>query len=195
MRKYGFLLFITGMSAVVHLHAQEWSVRDSVWLRRVLSGEEKLQLNDATQRAIREGSLISTDPQSEQQMQLSPPELPFTKSFDNIQPSGHQKKSLTELPPSVMLMEGLGIGGTRPSTAPRLESYVPRLQKSLVVVELEWLESATPRKAVVNDPSTIRSGGISFSAEEILEYIFRPSARAKKRNGKHAAAQLYNQYR
>ena len=48
------LLFFSCMNAF----AQEWSREDSLWLKNVLEGKEKLKINEDTKKAIDEGRLI-----------------------------------------------------------------------------------------------------------------------------------------
>jgi hypothetical protein len=161
-----------------------------VWLRRVLSGEEKLQLNDATRRAIREGTLISTGAPTP--LQLNPSELPFVRSFDDVRRTG--RKDMMELPPAVIMLDGLNLLDT-PSIAMPFQPTIASAATSLASVNLRQLQVAAP----LNTPTAVRPGGvgvsIGFSAESILRYIFWPSERAKVRNRKHATARYtYNQY-
>jgi hypothetical protein len=194
MRGYVLLLFILGLCSGVNVCAQEWSAQDSAWLRRVLSGKEELQLNDAVRKAIREGTLISTDPAFKQPIFSVPPELPVNKSFEHIAPPASQKKTMMELLPSVFILDGLNAGDSLPyNVTPDILPYSTTVSKS--VAELRRLDALTPRKAVAGDPATVRSGSMGFSGEELLHYIFSPSYRAKIRNRKHATARYsYNQY-
>lgn len=93
MRRYGFMLPVLCLCSAINIMAQEWSAQDSTWLRRILSGEEELRLNDAARKAIREGTLISTDPAHGKQPILSvPPELPVTKAFEKTEMPEKKKK-------------------------------------------------------------------------------------------------------
>ncbi|MDR1602979.1 MAG: DUF4858 domain-containing protein [Tannerella sp.] len=200
MQRYGYLLLVLSLCFAANIRAQEWSAQDSAWLRRVLSGKEELKLNDATRKAIREGTLISTDPAPGKLPMLSaPPELPVSKIVESIAQPKTQKKDMTELPPSVYILDGLGDGDLLQSDSSNILHFNTASTNSVVVqkwvVELKWLETATSRKATVNDPTAVRSGGITIDAEDLLRTIFQPSYRAKKRNRKHATARYtYNQY-
>jgi hypothetical protein len=194
MRRYGYLLLALGLCSVINIRAQEWSAQDSAWLRRILSGQEELKLNDATRKSIREGTLISTDPAPGKMPILSaPPELPVTKAFENITIPKTQKKSMTELPPSVFILDGLNMGDSLQCTSSSILPHATTTPRS--VVELKQLDALTPRPAAVGEQYAPRAGGASFSAEDILRTIFWPSHRAKKRNRKQATARYnYNQY-
>ena len=105
-RRY-VLFLVLGLQVCITASAQkDWSAKDSLWLQRVLSGQEKLKLNEETLRAIRSGTLINPAPTPEQQMKHSPLELPIVKSFDSIiRPENH--RTLHLLPPSVFMLYDL----------------------------------------------------------------------------------------
>jgi hypothetical protein len=172
----------------VEVCAQEWTPRDSAWLQRVLSGKEELHLNEATRKAIEAGTLISTDPNPAIQMRLSPLEIPFYKTVEGVtRPKTGQVKP-QELPPPVYRLYGMEQKDSLPDISRSVKFY-PK-----TVNELKNLDLLTPRKSTVNDPATLRSGAHGFSAEEVLQTIFRPSHRARKRNAKHANAwKTYNE--
>jgi hypothetical protein len=164
------------MLCFIHLDAQEkWTQQDSVWLQRILSGEEKLQLNEETLKAIRSGTLVSPGYAGETPLLSSDRELPFLKSFDDIAPEEDSEVSPFDLPPSVYLRYGI-----------RIKDSVMPVSCSMMlsdknVAELKRIAASTPRLSTVDDPSTIRSGvSAGFSFEDILCPIFQPSYRAKK---------------
>ncbi|MDR2120365.1 MAG: DUF4858 domain-containing protein [Tannerella sp.] len=179
----------------VNIHAQEWSAQDSAWLRRVLSGKEELRLNDATRKAILGGTLISTDPAPKSPMLSVPPELPVAGPFENIAQPASRRKRLMELPPSVFILDGLTGGDSLPdNSSPSVLPFTTTVSKS-TAAELKRLHALTPRKAAVDNLTPLRSGSVSFGADDALRYIFQPSYRAKMRNRKHATARYtYNQY-
>lgn len=184
MGKYCILIFILYTST--QLKAQEWTAKDSLWLKRVLSGEEKLQLNDETKRAIESGSLLSPDPNIQEQMQMNPMELPIIKSFEGITAPEKKHKQLHELPPAVYKLYGLDVKDSLPNATRSTTFY------GKTIAELKALDKLTPKKATVNDKTTY-SAGSGFSAEDLLRTIFWPSHRAKKRNKKNANAwKTYN---
>ncbi|MDR2763881.1 MAG: DUF4858 domain-containing protein [Tannerella sp.] len=175
----------------VNLCAQEqWTPQDSVWLQRVLSGEEKLQLNEETLKAIQSGLFISPDRKEENRLKPGDRELLILKSFEDAAKRDTDRLSPADLPPFLYLR------------------YFPPQEKSLpatgsfmgfssrTVAELKKTDKLTPRRSTVNDPATIRSGIYgSFSAESILRTVFWPSCRAEKRNAKQANAyKTYNPF-
>jgi hypothetical protein len=151
MRKYGIPFILLSFFSVVDLCAQEWSAQDSAWLRRVLSGQEKLQLNDATRKAIREGTLVMPDPAANQPLQLNPSEMPIIRSFADIEAARSQSKTpLMELPPAVLMLYDLDITDPMPDASRSTTFY------ENTIVMLKILRATTPIKATVNDPFTLR---------------------------------------
>jgi hypothetical protein len=169
------------------MYAQEWTKQDSAWLQRVLSGEEKLQLNEKTRRAIEAGTLISTDPAG-RQMRQSPLEIPIYKSFEGITAPDARRVSPHELPSSVYRLYGLEVKDSIPDATRSTRFY------GKTIAELKTLDAQTPRKATVNDNSIRPGASVGFSSEDLLRTIFWPSHRAKKRNAKNANAyKTYNE--
>ena len=98
-RRYVLFLVLGLQVCITALAQKNWSAKDSLWLQRVLSGQEKLKLNEETLRAIRSGTLINPT-LTPDQTKHSPLELPIVKSFDSIiQPESH--RALHLLPPYV----------------------------------------------------------------------------------------------
>ena len=186
MEKYYILVFIICMST--QIKAQEWTKKDSLWLKRVLSGEEKLQLNDETKRAIESGTLLSPDLSIQEQMKMNPVEMPIIKSFEGITAPENRKKQPYELPPPVYKLYGLDAKDSLPDAKRSVTFYGKTIE------ELKALDKLTPRKATVDDKATLRYGvGGSVNAEDLLRSIFWPSHRAKQRNRKNANAyKTYN---
>lgn len=95
------LLFFLMMICVAAVRAQQWTVRDSLWLQNVMSGKDTLRLNPETMKSIREGGLINLDSPNTPMMGGAPSELPIVKDFSeylNVQDSVHRKLPLTALP-------------------------------------------------------------------------------------------------
>lgn len=189
-RRY-VLFLVLGLQVCITASAQkDWSAKDSLWLQRVLSGQEKLKLNEETLRAIRSGTLINPAPTPEQQMKHSPLELPIVKSFDSIiRPESHRKLHL--LPPSVFMLYDLNKNNKSANDPDRgiktTEGTV--LSKR----QIEGMQKYLKRS--VDDAlkySNVGPPSIRFSAEDIARTIFWPSHRAKKRNARDA--QAYKQF-
>ncbi|MDR0349420.1 MAG: DUF4858 domain-containing protein [Tannerella sp.] len=188
MKRYYYLLLLLSLHTGLFLYAQgEWTKQDSIQLQRVLSGEETFQLNDAAKKAIESGTLLFSDPYGNDQMKMKSAEWPVMKSFEGITaPESGRKLKPAELPPSVFKLYGMDQKDSLPDATRSTVFY------SKTVEELIMLEKLTPRKATVDDKTTLRTGR-GFDAENILRSIFWSSHRAKKRNRKNAtAAKTYN---
>jgi len=195
MNKYNCLFLIIFLSSGMDIYAQEWTAEDSLWIKRVQNGTEQIRLNDATRKAIESGTLIR-DPLSTQPLKTHPAEIPIVKSFEGITAPENKRKP-TELPVSVykIYVQNQYLQ-YRKDSLPVIRQEATRFNAK-TIEELKQLDALTPRKATVDDPVTIGSGGGggSFSAEDILRSIFWPSHRAKKRNAKNATAwKTYNEY-
>lgn len=189
-RRY-VLFLVLGLQVCITASAQkDWSAKDSLWLQRVLSGQEKLKLNEETLRAIRSGTLINPAPTPEQQMKHSPLELPIVKSFDSIiRPENH--RTLHLLPPSVFMLYDLNKNNKSANDPDRgiktTEGTV--LSKR----QIEGMQKYLKRS--VDDAlkySNVGPPSIRFNAEDLARTIFWPSHRAKKRNARDA--QAYKQF-
>ena len=152
------------------LYAQEWTAEDSLWLQRVLNGTEQIHLNEATQKAIQSGTLIR-DHSITEQLQVNPSEMQIVKHFEGITTTEIQRNYPVDVP----------------VWAPRINNNAFTFSAK-TIEEFKALDILTPRKATVDDRSTLRSGSIGISFEDILRTIFWPSHRAKKRNAQNADA-------
>ncbi|MDR1103636.1 MAG: DUF4858 domain-containing protein [Tannerella sp.] len=191
MKKRSFIFMLLLIRISVCLCAQEeWTPQDSAWLQRVLSGEEKLQLNEETLKAIQSGTLISTDHPGELRLKPGGGELPILKLFEDVAKRDTDSPSPADLPPFVYLryLPPLKDSPAKGNTFTAISSRT--------LAELKALDALTPRRATVNDPSTIRSGvNGSFSAESILRTLFWPDHRARIRNARNADAyKTYNPF-
>lgn len=105
MNKRLLIWIIVCLNGVECVHAQ-WTRQDSLWLQNVLSGKEKLKLNEETLKAIESGSLLNNQPQPSGSMRMAPKSnLPITKDFSNYIQSNdttHRKVALKDLPPQVL---------------------------------------------------------------------------------------------
>jgi hypothetical protein len=200
MRKYYCLVFFIVLKSGAVMYAQDWTEQDSIWLQRVLNGTEKIQLNEATRKAIESGTFIH-DPAVVKQLKISPAKTPIVQSFEGITAPESRKTErtpLSELPVSVFKLYDLGqndsLTGRSQIAMPAGSTATTFNQKT--IEELKLLDKFTPRKATVDDKTAIGSGGgsIDFDFENILRTIFWPSHRAKKRNAKNANAwKTYNE--
>lgn len=154
----------------------QWTEEDSVWLKNVLSGKEKLELNPETKKAIESGTFINPEGQK-QPLLTSPSEYPILKEFEDIDPSTQDSarkridyQSMTPAQFRLYFMSD--------------SLFLYDLQSFYISpAEREYLQAITP------------GGILTFSAEDILRTIFWPSHRAKMRNRKHATAwKWYNLY-
>jgi len=186
-RRYYCLIFVIVLKSGIVIYAQEWTEKDSFWLQRVLNGQEKLQLNDETRKAIESGTLIR-NPDVLKQMKISPLELLVIKILEGSTLPDNNPKSLSDVPPGVFKLYDFAQKDSLPDVR-QATTF-----NAAIMAELKMLDAATYRKATVNDPFTIRPGGAGVSFEDILRTIFWPIHRAKKRNAKHANAwKSYNE--
>lgn len=187
-KRYVLFLYI-GLQLCISVSAQEkWTKKDSLWLKRVLSGKEKVKLNDEALRAINSGTLISPSPTTKNQLKLSPLELPIDQTLDGIT-RPPTRLNIKSIPPSIFILYNLN-AGISPDTSPdwNTENKGSCMLNDKDIEEQKRLMKMYVKKAAVDDPQTIPSPGISFNAEDLLRTIFWPSHRAKKHNAKHANA-------
>ena len=190
MRKYYCLVFIVLLSPTMAVYSQEWTAEDSLWIQRVRNGTETIRLNVETQKAIESGTLIR-DPFTTKQLKAYPSEMPIVKSLEGITAPENKHKP-QDLPLSVykIYVQNLNFKDSLPLIRQEAISLSAKQ-----IEGLKALDVLTPRKATVDDPSTLRSGSTSTSFEDFLRSIFWPSHRAKKRDAKNANAwKTYNEY-
>lgn len=164
------------MNGTEYVYAQ-WTEKDSVWLQKVISGKEKIELNPEALKAIESGTLINTDKPASN-MQMAPgaaPATSITKDFSEYirsknteQDNPHRKVALKDLPPSVFRLYGPG----KPLQFKMLGSfYIPESVRA----------------------EGVRPSGRSF--DDMLKQVFMPSERAKRRNAKRwRTNKYYNNY-
>lgn len=185
-RRYVLFLVLGLQVCITALAQKNWSAKDSLWLQRVLSGQEKLKLNEETLRAIRSGTLIKPA-LTPDQMKHSPLELPIVKSFDSIiQPESHRELHL--LPPYVFNLYGPeNHSATDPHKGIKTERGMMLSERQIEEMK-KYLKKSV--EAVMKDLNVNPS--ISFDAEDLARTVFWPSRRAKKRNAWNA--QAYKQF-
>lgn len=91
-----------------YVYAQ-WTEKDSLRLQHILSGKEKLQLNEETMKAIRSGTLINTDkPVGAMRMAPAAP-IPFYKDFSSYvhrADTGMKVVDYRSMPPALFMKYG-----------------------------------------------------------------------------------------
>ncbi|MCC8133386.1 MAG: hypothetical protein LIP04_07255 [Tannerellaceae bacterium] len=171
----------------------QWSEKDSVWLKGVLSGKEEIRLRPEVLKAIEAGTLINHD-ENMNQLLSAPPVLPVTRDFSG---AGQvmDTDSLPDyqtVPPSVYQLHQLRQADAlktdrnafRINSSP-LEKTEFQLGHSPVTVAAKaenlFLEEVRDgqRRGSVN--AVVKS---RFSMEDVLQDIFSKSERAKRRNKK-----------
>lgn len=182
----------------------QWTEADSLHLQDLLSGKQKIRLNPEFQRAIENGSFLSTDQLSEP-MVSSPLQLPITSDFSEyIQCDTFRLKIHNDsITPAVYFLQNF----KRPSSLsvqkqaytssnPVIRAGEIRLGKLPVYGKITtgnlFLEDVKDGQRRGGFLATVR---INFSMEDVLETIFWKSARAKKRNRKRENTwKFYNDY-
>lgn len=177
MSKQVIILLLICLSNTEYLYAQ-WTEKDSVWLQKILSGKEKLELNPEALKAIQSGTLINTE-EPASQMIMAPEQSPaqsiqkdFTKfvrpqNTEDYNP--HRKVALKDLPPAVFRLYGMN----------QPVRKVKMLGSFRVYPEI---------RTQARKPS-----GLSF--DDLLQQVFMPSARYKRKNAKRWQTQkYYNNY-
>ncbi len=100
MEKQLFLIFLLWGGVVVDLNAQ-WTKKDSLWLQKMLSGEEKIELNEETKKAIQQGIFLRSESPASSLRTATPP-LPVVKDFSEYthpdSATSSRKVALKDLP-------------------------------------------------------------------------------------------------
>lgn len=171
MNKRFYLILLICLPTIGNIHAQ-WTEKDSLWILDILSGKEKVRLNQETLKAIESGTLIGVD-KSILEPISAPTQLPITKYFEGILPPDTSISAIdfSKLPVSVFVQFG-----PKAVLIEELGSFL------ITPKERDTLISLTPQVA-------------TFNAENITRTIFWKSHRAKMRNRKKANAwKTYNDY-
>ena len=172
MSKRIITLLLICLSNTGYLYAQ-WTEKDSVWLRNILSGKEKLELNPEALKAIRSGTLINTE-EPASNMIMSPelsPAQSIQKDFtEYVRPKDtdynpNRKVAPKDLPPAVFMLYGMN--------------------KPLPKVKMLGSFQVSPGiRAEARKPS-----------DDMLQQVFMPSARYKRKNAQRWRTQkYYNNY-
>ena len=162
MSKQVIILFLICLSNTDYLYAQ-WTEKDSVWLQKILSGKEKLELNPEALKAIQSGTLINTEESIQKDF------TEFVRPKDSEDHNPNRKVALKDLPPSVFRLYGMN-------------KPLPRVRM------LGSFQVSSNIRAEAQKPS-----GISF--DDLLQQVFMPSARHKRKNAQRWQTQkYYNNY-
>ena len=166
------------------LAAQHPAATDTAWLRQARSGE--LELNEATLRAIRSGTLLSPSPAAAALLH-SLADLPLVITFDSIRPTGGPTARPDQLPPAVYrLYEPVPLSQPNAPTGSCMLS-------AATVSDLRALRRIGLRRAGHVGSGMLSTGiGIPVNFENMLRFVFWPSHRAKLHNARHA--QAYKSY-
>lgn len=182
----------------------QWSSEDSVRLQNILSGKEEIRLNPEFQRAIENGTFISTDKPLDK-MKSSPLELPITSDFSEYirADTFRLKAQCDSITPAVYLLQHLK---RPPSLGVPKQAYTspnPLIRRAeLKFGKLPVYGKVSAGNLFLNEVKDGQSSGsinvtirVEFSMEDILEHIFWKSARDKKRNRKRENTwKYYNDY-
>lgn len=182
----------------------QWTPEDSVRLQHILSGKEEIRLNPEFQRAIENGTFISTDKPSDK-MKSAPLELPITSDFSEyIQADTFRLKvNCDSITPAVYFLQNFK---RPPSLGVPKQAYTstnPLIRKAeLKLGKLPVYAKVSAGNLFLNEVKDGQSRGsinvtirVEFSMEDILEHIFWKSDRDKKRNRKRENTwKYYNDY-
>jgi hypothetical protein len=206
MGKRFILLLFIGIHQTGSLYAQ-WTEKDSVRIKDILSGKEQLRLNPETMEAIRSGNLINTGKPSMQPL-AAPPILPISNDFD-IQPvdtTDEEAVDYSKIPPAVFALykKELMLHPDTVETSQEDAFSIPDLRdKNRIQIGKSPLSVVVQATNVYDDriKDGQKRGGvilgirITFSLNDILMGIFSKTERAKRRNRKMANAwKYYNDY-
>ena len=214
MKKSLYLFLIIILNSGITLYAQEWTVQDSIWLQRILEGNEKIRLNEQTLKAIESGTLIRDPSLLPKEFKTHPLEMPIIRSFEDIKSSeSPQPIQPLDLPVAVyhiyVLQQPVNLStGSNIPQHPVKQPTVSNGSLTFNVKKHTFLDLKIPDALNLGDPPPLRlpdgsvsgggNGGASVSAnfEDMLRTLFWPSHRAKKRNAQNANAwKNYNEHK
>ena len=82
------ILLFSCLGSVTTWAQQQWTAQDSLWLKRVLAGQDTVKLDPEVRRAIERGELINAEPVGTPQ--LAPhADPPITKDFSEYIGTDH----------------------------------------------------------------------------------------------------------
>ena len=158
MRRVVILLFC-GLGSITTWAQQSWTAQDSLWLKRVLAGQDTVKLDPEVRRAIERGELINAEPVGTPQ--LAPhPDPPITKDFSEYigtDQNPHRKVPLNKLPPQVFWHHNPRFKGLPPvyeSIQEELKRNPPTAPTSMATFDAA---EATSKKARTHKKNAKRS--------------------------------------
>lgn len=148
------------LNGTEYVYAQ-WTEKDSLQLQHILSGKEKLQLNEETMKAIQAGTLINTDkPVGTMRMAPAAP-IPFYKDFSSYvhrADTGMKVVDYRSMPPALFM------------------KYGPQYVEELRVFKIM-------RQQIRQEFPKSFSGSLSFSVADLTSRKHRVRKRNAKRSG------------
>ena len=181
--------------------------KDTTLIRQATPDKEKIQLNPEVLKAIEAGTLISTDIPSGKHS-ASPSQISITKDFSEyVQPddSCKEKENIYYqiIPPKLFKLHGPQYEADK-DKGPQIDknAFTPHKplfpKKEFKVGETPITIAAGAENLFLDEVKDGQKRGsingkvrFSFSLEDILQQIFSPKERAKKRNQKRAKAWKY----
>jgi hypothetical protein len=192
MKKLWVVYLVFCINSMDPIYAQ-WTETDSLWLQNMIEGKDTIRLNPETMRAIREGTFLNRENHFTQPLE-APPILPVTRDFWDIALDDSLVIKIDSLSPAVLEMlmrlkekDCLGL-----SDAFRLRLKFHEREK-FRIGNSPFTVSAGAQNLL---DETVKDGqrrgsvggsvGFSFLLDDILNYLFRPSERQKRKNKKRA---------
>lgn len=182
LNKCGFLSVILFIISCSEIKSQIWSRQDSIRLANILSGKDSLRLNPEFQNAIRNGTLINTDPVGK--MRISKSKMPITKDFSEY--IKIDRKALSEVP---YITNGKSGINTLPpqaamrTPAPNIKSDEMRINPKAFAINPQIIKEAMAKTPLA-----------TFDANHLLSYLLSPSYRQKFKNSQRNTHKTYNKY-
>ena len=138
---------------------QTWTAKDSLWLQRVLAGQDTVRLDPEVKRAIERGELINAEPVGTPQMapHVDPPITKDFSEYIGTDQNPHRKVPLNKLPPQVFWHHNPRFKGLPPvyeSIQEELKRNPPKGSASIATFDAA---EATSKKARIHKKNAKRS--------------------------------------
>lgn len=166
----------------------QWTEKDSLWLKDVLSGKEQIRLNPETKEAIEKGTFINTDP-STPKLIAAPPVLPISRDFDIAPPDTSDTEEVSSDDTLKVSAGAFALPDLRDKNRIRIGNTPVTVAAKAGNIYNEQVKDGYKRGGFTG------SLRITFSLNDILMGIFDKTERNKRRNKKRAQAwKIYNDY-